>query len=76
MFFATKTKYVQVLNLTQIFEYFMLFLFLLCKGKYYLPSCGFTENLRMTIYDSEICIVLVSNAVIHFSIILLELGGA
>ena len=53
----------------------MLFLLLLCKGKYYLPSCGFTENLRMTIYDSEICIVLVSNTVIHFSIILLELGG-
>ena len=53
----------------------MLFLFLLRKGKYYLPSCGFTENLKMTIYDSEICIVLVSNAVVYFSMILLELGG-
>ena len=63
--FCNQNK-IQVLNLTRIFQYFMLFLFLLCKGKYYLPSCGFTENLRMTIYDSEICIVLVSNAVIHF----------
>ena len=66
---------IQVLDLTQIIKYFMLFLFLLCKGKYYLPSCGFTENLRMTIYDSEICIVLVSNDVVYLFIILLEWGG-
>lgn len=50
----------------------MLFLLLLCKGKYYLPSCGFTVDLRMTIYDSEICIVLVSNDVVYLFIILLE----
>ena len=54
----------------------MLFLLLLCKGKYYLPpSCGFTVDLRMTIYDSEICIVLVSNDVVYLFIILLEWGG-
>ena len=36
---------------------------------------GFTEDLRMTIYDSEICIVLVSNDVVYLFIILLEWGG-
>ena len=76
MLFETKTKYIQVLNqkIQPEFSNMYFFHFFCAKINFIcLGSCG----LRMTIYDSDICIFLALLTMMSYILftILLELGG-